>query len=241
MNGTTFELTLRAAPARRVAHWLALGAVAGPVLFTLAWITLGLLQPATLTPFGVIGGLSGTISNPISGLGVGPNAAAFNAAFVVCGLLQLVGTVGAMESIASSGRRPRRTLCEVLLPISPLALALVGFFTLANALLLHIVLGTLLFVTPVVGFLVTGLYLRGIPAWRRFGSMLVLASPLTLLLFVAYSVSFDQATAAAGFGVAGLTERILMLEIQAWYVALGWLAFRGAAVGEPRPHTATPE
>jgi len=27
-------------------------------------------------------------------------------------------------------------------------------------------------------------------------------------------------------GVAGLTERILVIELEAWYVALGWLAFR---------------
>jgi hypothetical protein len=27
-------------------------------------------------------------------------------------------------------------------------------------------------------------------------------------------------------GVAGLTERILVVELQFWYVALGWLAFR---------------
>jgi len=31
---------------------------------------------------------------------------------------------------------------------------------------------------------------------------------------------------AAGVGVAGLTERILVIEVQAWYVAMGWLAFR---------------
>jgi hypothetical protein len=33
--------------------------------------------------------------------------------------------------------------------------------------------------------------------------------------------------------VAGLTERILVVELQAWYVAIGWLAFRRA--GAPRP------
>jgi len=26
--------------------------------------------------------------------------------------------------------------------------------------------------------------------------------------------------------VAGLTERILAIEVQAWYVAMGWRAFR---------------
>src|SRR5262245_35673132 len=61
------------------ARRLALGAAVGPVLFTLAWIVLGLLQPTTVTPYGVAGGVSGAISQPISGLGVGPHAAPFNA------------------------------------------------------------------------------------------------------------------------------------------------------------------
>ena len=30
----------------------------------------------------------------------------------------------------------------------------------------------------------------------------------------------------AGRCVAGLTERILVVELQAWYMATGWLAFR---------------
>ncbi len=82
--------------------------------------------------------------------------------------------------------------------------------------------GLLLFTSPVLSFLVTGLFLRGIPGWQGFGTALLLASPLTLLLFLVYSASFDQATAAAGVGVAGLTERVLLLEIQFWYVVLGW-------------------
>src|SRR5262245_58418672 len=80
---------------------LAVGAVAGPLLFTLAWIDLGVLQPPTLTAFGVMGGIAGAISNPISGLGVGPVAAQFNVAFVVCGLLQAIGCVAAVEVLAA--------------------------------------------------------------------------------------------------------------------------------------------
>src|SRR6185503_12272586 len=98
------------------------------------------------------------------------------------GLLQLVGAVGALQSIEGSGRRVLRAASEVLLALSPLALSLVGIFTLANALVLHVVLGMVLFVTPVLGFLVTGVFLRGISGWRRFGTWLLLASPLTLLL-----------------------------------------------------------
>jgi hypothetical protein len=205
---------------------LALAAVAGPLLFTLAWIGFGVLQPATLTSFGVLGGLSGAISNPISGLGVGPLAAQFNTAFVVCGLLQAIGCVAALECLAPRSGRLPRTLCQGLLAISPVGLAMAGLFTLASALVLHIIAGTLVFATPVVSFLATGLLLRRIPAHRRIGVSLLVASPLTLLLFIAYSMSFDQATVAAGLGIAGLTERILMLEVQAWYVVLGWLAFR---------------
>jgi hypothetical membrane protein len=211
---------------RRRMRVLALGAVVGPLLFTLAWIGLGVLQPPVQTAFGVMGGLSGAISNPISGLGVGPLAAQFNVAFVVCGLLQAIGCIAAMQVLAADRRPLSRQLCAGLLAVSPVCLSLAGVFTLASALVVHIIVGTLLFLTPVVSFLATGLLLRGIPSHRRLGSALIAAAPLTLLLFIAYSLSFDQATAAAGLGIAGLTERILMLEVQAWYVVLGWAAFR---------------
>jgi hypothetical protein len=40
-------------------------------------------------------------------------------------------------------------------------------------------------------------------------------------------VSFDQAAVAAGHGVGGLTQRVLFVELLAWFVAMGWLAYRG--------------
>jgi len=41
--------------------------------------------------------------------------------------------------------------------------------------------------------------------------------------------------------VAGLTERILVLELQAWYVAIGWLAFRRGDLGSDQHHPAEVE
>jgi hypothetical protein len=82
--------------------------------------------------------------------------------------------------------------------------------------------------TPVVSFFVTGLWLRRIPHWRRFGNGLLLASPLTLALLVLTFATFDPIAAGAGLGVGGLTQRILVTEIHAWLAALGWLAFRRA-------------
>jgi hypothetical protein len=101
-----------------------------------------------------------------------------------------------------------------------------GIFTL-ESLVLHLVAALLLFVSPVLSFVVTGLFLRGVPGWRGFGNwLLFLGSPLTLILWVVYSASFDVATVAAGLGIAGLTERVLTLEVHAWFVAMGWRAFR---------------
>lgn len=207
-------------------RWLALGAIVGPVLFALAWIVLGLLQPATRTEYGVMGGVSGAISNPISGLGVGPNAQLFNAAFVLSGLTLVVGVVGVFQTTRASGRAAARRACAVLLAISPLGLAMAGIFTLATSVVLHNVAALLLFATPVLGFLAAGLYFHHIPRWRRFGNWLLVGSPLTLVLMILFVRTFDLATVAAGLGVAGLTERVLLIEIHAWYMALGWLAFR---------------
>jgi hypothetical protein len=44
-----------------------------------------------------------------------------------------------------------------------------------------------------------------------------------MILFFA---TFDPSAPAAGHGVAGLTQRILAVEVHGWYVAMGWSAFR---------------
>jgi hypothetical protein len=78
----------------------------------------------------------------------------------------------------------------------------------------------------VLSFLIVGLLLRRVPRWRRFGSWLLLGSPLTLALLVLYFITFLPTAEGAKTGVAGLTERILVMEVHAWFVALGWLVFR---------------
>ena len=68
-----------AAPASpQSARWLALGAIAGPVLFTLAWFVLGFLSPGYRL-FGTLISPYSPISQPISGLGLGPTAPFMNA------------------------------------------------------------------------------------------------------------------------------------------------------------------
>ena len=100
-----------------------------------------------------------------------------------------------------------------------------GIFHL-DSILLHTAGFLLASATPVLSFLVAGSFFRRIPRWRRFGTWLLLGSPLTLLLVVLFFLTFDQVAAGANRGVAGLTERILAIEILAWFVIMGWLAFR---------------
>jgi phosphoglycerol transferase MdoB-like AlkP superfamily enzyme len=209
-----------------VARWLALSAVAGPILFTLAWIVLGFLSPG-YTLWGLRIAPYSPVSQPISGLGLGPTAPYMNAAFVLSGLLAIVGVIGIFQTIRTSDRVVARWACAVLLMLSPLGSVVDGIFTLESSSFIHLVVGFLLgCLTPVVSFLVAGLFFRRVPGFRRFGTWLLLGSPLTLVLLILFFLTFNAVASGANHGVAGLTERLLIVEIQAWYVAMGVLAFR---------------
>jgi hypothetical protein len=201
---------------------LALGFVAGPALMTLAWSVLGFLSPGyslwgtRIAPYSVI-------SQPLSGLGLGPTGPFMNAAFVVSGLLIIAGAFGVFQLIPELRGRLRWT-CTILLALPGAGSVLDGFFTF-ESFLPHFA-GFLLALTTVVTFPVVGLVLRRVPTWRSFGGWLIAAGPLTLALAVLYFSTFTPTIQGVQTGVAGLTERILVVELQAWYVAMGWLAFR---------------
>ncbi len=208
----------------KATRWLALGAVVGPVLFTLAWFILGFLSPGytawdtRIAPYL-------PISQPISGLGLGITAPFMNTAFVLNGLLILVGVVGIFQGIREMGILARWS-CMVLLALSPLGMVVDGFFTL-EAILPHTAGFLLGCATPVLSFAVIGLLLRRVESFRRFGTWLLLGSPLTLALLILYFLTFSPTVAGIRTGVAGLTERILGIEVQAWFVIMGLLVFRG--------------
>jgi Protein of unknown function (DUF998) len=204
-------------------RWLALGAVVGPVLFTLAWFILGFLSPG-YTAWGTRIAPYSPISQGISGLGLGITAPFMNTAFVLCGLFLLAGAVGIFQGIREMGAVARWS-CTVLLALSALGSVVDGIFTL-ESFLPHMVGFLLGVASPVLSFVVIGLLLRRVQRWRRFGSWLLLASPLTLVLLVLFFLTFSPTVAGTQTGVAGLTERILAVEVQAWFVVMGWLAFR---------------
>lgn len=203
-------------------RWLALGAVAGPVLFTLAWLVLGLVSPGytlwdlRIEPYSAV-------SQPVSGLGLGTTGPLMNGAFVLMGILSIGGAVGIFMGIQElSGRA--RWACTALLALHGVGAIVDGIFTL-ESILLHFA-GFVLALTPIATFLYIGRALRRVPRWRRLGSWLLFASPLTLVLAIVHFATFNPEAAGAGHGIGGLTQRILLIELQAWLVAMGWLAFR---------------
>jgi hypothetical membrane protein len=202
--------------------WLALGAVAGPVLFTLGWFVLGFISPG-YTMWGTRVAPYSVVSQPLSGLGLGPTGPFMNVTFILSGLLTVAGAVGIFRAIPELSPAARR-IGTALLALPGLGAGMDGIFTLEHF-FLHFV-GFGLALTTVIGFPVIGYLLRRVPSWRGVGSWLIAAGPVTLALTVLYFATFTPTIEGIQHGVAGLTERILVVELQAWYVAIGWLAFR---------------
>ncbi|HEX5995465.1 MAG TPA: DUF998 domain-containing protein [Jiangellales bacterium] len=207
-----------------VARRLALGAVVGPILFTLAWLVLGFVSPG-YTLFDHRFTDYSPISQPISGLGMGATAPYMNAAFVITGLVLIAGLVGVFRTTrAADGTRLRRT-AFVLLACTGLGQVVCGIFNF-EAVMPHMLGFLLALGTPVVAFPLAGRYFRRVPGWRRFGTLLLLGGPLTLASLVAFFLTFQPTADGAEHGIAGLVQRVGAVEVLAWFVAMGWLAYR---------------
>lgn len=203
---------------------LALGAVAGPVLFTAVWLVLGFVSNG-YTLFGHTFTDYSPVSQPISGLGMGATAGYMNTAFIVTGLILIAGVIGVFRTAGDSERPVLRRTALVLLASTGAGQIVCGIFDL-EAVMPHMLGFVLALGTPVVGFPVAGRYFRTLPGWRRFGTWLLLGSPLTLALLVAFFATFQPTADGAEHGVAGLVQRLGVLEVHAWYVAMGLLALR---------------
>src|SRR5579863_1322157 len=94
--------TTTAKPARRPAGAVALAAVAGPVLFTLGWLVLGFISPG-YTMWGTRIAHYSAVSQPLSGLGLGPTGPLMNTTFILAGLLMMAGAIAIFRSIPELG------------------------------------------------------------------------------------------------------------------------------------------
>ncbi|HKV86898.1 MAG TPA: DUF998 domain-containing protein [Candidatus Dormibacteraeota bacterium] len=201
---------------------LALGAVAGPLLLTLAWLVLGFVSPG-YSLWGTRIAPYSAVSQPLSGLGLGPTGPYMNAAFILSGLLIIGGVAGIFQALPELRAR-ERWISAAVLCLPGVGSVVDGIFTL-ESFFMHFV-GFALALSAVAGFPSAGFFLRRVVEWRRLGTALLFAGPLTLVLAGIYFLTFTPTVAGIQTGIAGLTERVLVIELQAWYVALGWLAHR---------------
>lgn len=205
-------------------RWAALAGIVGPLLFLVLYTLAGFLR-AGYSP----------LHQAISDLGVGPNGLFLNISLMLTGLLLIGFAMGFALSMRSLLGAHRQWLIAVLLALHGLGLAAAGIFTEAPAtLLLHWLVGaTLAFYGPVVAFLVIGLTLLRTSRWHGWGIYSLIASLLTLGLILIMNWLFTPDTPLASMRLGGLMERVIMTEIEAWYIAFGWrLAF--LARSQPR-------
>lgn len=203
---------------------LPLATVAGAVLFTLAWAVLGVLSPG-YTLFDHRFEHYSPISQPISGLGIGATAAYMNSAFVISGLLLIIGVVSTVRAVDPATPRLRRWTAT-LLALTGAGMVVDGLFTLAHP--VPHMLGFLAALgTPVISFPVAAAYFRHHPAFRSLGRWLRFGSPVTLLLLVSFFLAFQPTADGAEHGVAGLIQRVAAIEVLALFAAMGWLGAGG--------------
>jgi hypothetical membrane protein len=207
-------------------RWLALGGVAGPLLFVLAFTVAGLLRPG-YSP----------VDQAISDLGIDEGAWIVNGSLIILGLSLTGFAIGFYRSIRPRSSTALRVASAAFLAAVGVGYAVAGIFPETNP--LHWQLGApLVYGGATLGFLLAGRLLRRSPAWRGWGSVTLLASLATLVLMALTFYTFSSYEFASGPSpvgyYGGLMERVLFIEILAWYVAVGWRLFQATGQVGPR-------
>ncbi len=182
----------------------------------MTWVSLGLARP----DYSAVG-------EPISGLGVGPGAPLMNGAFALLGLLTAAGALGKFFLLRELGAADR-WLAGGALSLSGLGCVLCGVFT-WQARTLHIMAATAGFGGPIIAFFVAGRAMLQSAVWRRVGTWLLGGAAFTLLLAAGFLILYCNDGTVGGVRVLGLFERVLLLHIQTWYVALALLVTQRVA------------
>jgi hypothetical membrane protein len=204
--------------------WTGLVTVIGSIGFLVLFTVLGFLRPG-YSP----------VSQAISDLGVGQLAWALNTPLVITGAL-LIGfalalTQDAMFPVANPGWR---WLLGALLEAQGLGLIIAGVFPETEP--THWLVGApAFFIGSVIGFMAAGALLWRVPGWRGFSIYALIAGVIGLVLVVFQNLAFAAqyglmpGSPLADVPVGGLAERLVFLNILAWYSVAGWRLFRASA------------
>jgi hypothetical membrane protein len=202
-------------------RWLALGGVLGPAVFTLTYTVAGLLRPG-YSP----------VDQAISDLGVGDNAWLLTGSLILLGLSLLGFTISFYRTIRPPASTALRVVSAALLASVGAGYAVAGIFDETNP--LHWQLGApLVYGGATFGFLLAGVLLRRDRAWRGWGTASLLFSLVTVLLialtfYTFSSYAYSEGDPSPEGQLGGLMERVLFVEILAWYAAFGSRLFRAS-------------
>ncbi|HLO32349.1 MAG TPA: DUF998 domain-containing protein [Anaerolineales bacterium] len=213
---TNTKFTSSKQPSNQTARWLALGGVVGPILFVMIFTLVGFLRP----------GYSST-SQAISDLGVGNNGWILNTSLIILGLLIVGFAFSFYRMVRTEASTALRIVCALLIAIVGVGYAVAGIFPETTP--VHWIVGaTSVYLGAVLAFLLAGLLLRVDPEWRGWAVYSLISSLATVVLiaitFYVFSLDYLPSTPPTA-RLGGLMERILFLEIFAWYVVFGWRLF----------------
>ena len=205
-----------------VGRWLVLAGVLSSIGFVSAWTLAGVLRP----------GYS-QIQQPISDLGVGPFGWLIDSLGGLDGLLKIGYAIGfALVTKRWVGSGWRLTSAGLLI-LASLTTLVVASFTDAPATVRIHSLATMVGITSrLLAMITVGAGFLATAGLRSWGVYSVLMAILTLALGAAEFAVFSPASPLSSAHVGGLAERIFVIAVESWYVALGLRLFTLAPVQE---------
>lgn len=197
-----------------MSHRFSILALIGALVFTLAWIVLGVISPGyelfgdTIEPYS-------WISQPVSGLGLGVTAAWMNTAFVLSGILVTTGVLSTVSAWRPRGRAGRTAV--VFMSFMGLGMIMCGVFTL-ESMMLHLTGFLLAVPLPTIGLFLAALSLRRDSP--RLALSACASGLVALVLFVVFMAVFEPIDAGGNHGIAGLLQRALIVVAMAGVVTM---------------------
>lgn len=203
---------------RQFMKWSAYAGMGFPVIFVLLFTLAGLLRP----------GYS-AVGQAVSDLGVGSMAWLVDVPLVILGLVVIALAIGFFRATRTILGPVWQWISAITIALPGIGYVAAGIFTEApSSLLVHWLVGAMLGLDfPIITFLVVGLILLPHPKWHRYAIYSLIASAATVGLVVFVEMAFSPGSPLSGFIIAGLAERVDLVEILAWYVVMGWQLLRG--------------
>src|SRR5574341_1052822 len=193
--------------------WSSFGGVVGPIQFVVTFTVTGFLRPG-YSP----------VYQAVSDLGVGDNGWILNASLVILGLLMIGLATSFYRTVRPEAGPALRFVSALLIALVSVGFALAGIFPETTP--MHwAVSAPLVFLGAPLAFLLIGLLLRGDRVWRGWAAYSLIASLSTVVLVAIMFYTFSPSTPPSA-KVGGLMERVVFIDILAWYVVFGWRLFR---------------